>query len=95
MAITKYTKNVLFGLGYLYIQLNKPKRAEHFLAALQLLDSEHKEARILLSITQIMQGKKITVEEFNFARRYAPPIIVQMLAKRTKINPKVKQNESN
>ena len=42
-----------------------------------------------------MQGKKITVEEFNFARRYAPPIIVQMLAKRTKINPKVKQNESN
>jgi hypothetical protein len=90
MPITKYTKNVLFGLGYLYIQLHKPQQASKFLAALTLLDEDNKEARILLAVTQIMQGKKITVEEFNFARRYAPPIIVQMLAKRTKINPTMK-----
>lgn len=83
MTISKYTTNVLFGLGYLYIQLGKPNKAQHFLAALQLLDNEHKEARILLAITQVMQGKKINVAEFNFARRYAPPAIVQMLAKRT------------
>lgn len=93
MAITKYTKNVLFGLGYLYIQINKPYKAEHFLSALCLLDNENKEAKILLSVSQVMQGRKITVDEFNFARRYAPPAIVQMLSKRTKINPKIKQNE--
>jgi hypothetical protein len=90
MAISKYTKNVLFGLGYLYIQLHKPQKAAQFLAALNLLDNDNKEARILLAVTQVMQGNKITVEEFNFARRYAPPVIVQMLAKRTKINPTMK-----
>jgi len=84
MQISKYTQNVLFGLGYLYIQLYKPERAEQFLLCLYLVNPEHKEARILLAVSQIMQGRKITVEEFNFARRYAPPVIVQMLARRTK-----------
>jgi hypothetical protein len=78
-----YSQNVLFGLGYLYIQLYKPERAELFLTCLSFLNAEHKEGRILLSVSQVMQGKKISAEEFNFARRYAPPEIAQMLAKRT------------
>jgi hypothetical protein len=85
MEISNYSRNVLFGLGYLYIQLYKPERAEIFLACLHLIDPEHKEARILLSVSQVMQGRKISVEEFNFARRYAPPAIAQMLARRTNV----------
>ncbi len=80
---SNYSQNVLFGLGYLYIQLYKPERAELFLACLGFLNAEHKEGRILLSVSQVMQGKKISAEEFNFARRYAPPEIAQMLARRT------------
>lgn len=83
MNISNYARNVLFGLGYLYIQLYKPEKAEAFLACLHLIDPEHKEARILLSVSQVMQGRKISVEEFNFARRYAPPVISQMLTRRT------------
>lgn len=85
MNISNYARNVLFGLGYLYIQLYKPEKAESFLACLNLIDPEHKEARILLAVSQVMQGRKISVEEFNFARRYAPPVISQMLARRTNI----------
>jgi hypothetical protein len=92
MSISNYSQNVLFGLGYLYIQLYKPERAEIFLACLHLIDPEHKEARILLSVSQVMQGRKITVEEFNFARRYAPPVIAQMLARRTNVINNTKKN---
>ncbi|MET0466864.1 MAG: hypothetical protein ABW007_27130 [Chitinophagaceae bacterium] len=83
MAISKYTINVLFGLGYLYIQLYKPQKAEHFLACLVKMLPEHKQAKILLCISQVMQGKKISADDFNFARQHASPSIVQMLARRT------------
>ncbi len=97
MSISNYSQNVLFGLGYLYIQLYKPERAEVFLACLHLIDPGHKEARILLSVSQVMQGRKITVEEFNFARRYAPPVIAQMLARRTNVINNIKKpvNQTN
>jgi hypothetical protein len=49
-----------------------------------IIDPEHVQARILYCVTQVMMGNRINVEDFNFARRYAPPTIVQMLARRTK-----------
>jgi hypothetical protein len=84
-TVSKYSINVLFGLGFLYIQLNQAKKASYFLETLKIINPENKHAKILLCITSVMQGGKITVEEFNFARRYASPTIVQMLAKRTNI----------
>lgn len=92
MIVSNYARNVLFGFGYLYIQLYKPEKAESFLACLVLIAPDHKEARILLSVSQVMQGRKISVEEFNFARRYAPPVISQMLARRTNVNNRTKHN---
>jgi hypothetical protein len=89
-TISKYTTNVLFGLGYLYIQLHRPKQAETFLLCLQTILPEHKEAKVLYAVSQIMQGKKISADMFNFARRYAPPSIVQMLARRTISNNNIK-----
>jgi len=89
MTVSKYTNNVLFGLGYLYIQLHKPEKAEIFLSCLNAISPEHKQARILLGVSQVMQGKKLGATEFNFARQYAPPVIVQMLSRRTNISKKV------
>lgn len=90
MNISKYTINVLFGLGYLYIQLYKPEKAQIFLKCLHTIQPEHKEAKILYYVSQVMQGKKINVDMFNFARRYAPPIIVQMLSRRLINNKNIK-----
>jgi hypothetical protein len=85
VEFSKYSKNVLFGLGFLYIQLHQPEKACYFLQTLSIIDPEHVQARILYCVTQVMLGHKISVDEFNFARRYASPTIVQMLAKRTKL----------
>jgi hypothetical protein len=89
MDISKYTTNVLFGLGYLYIQLYKAEKAETFLSCLVGIAPEHKQARVLLHVSQVMQGKKLSASEFNFARLNAPPVVVQMLARRTHISKKV------
>jgi hypothetical protein len=84
VEFSKYSKNVLFGLGFLYIQLHQPQKACNFLQTLIIIDPEHVQARILYCVTQVMMGNRINADDFNFARRYAPPVIVQMLARRTK-----------
>lgn len=77
-----YAEPILFGLGYLYIHLQQPERAEQYLRTLCLLDRKHVKARMLLAVSLIMQGKKISADLFNQIRQNASQSMVMMLAKR-------------
>jgi thioredoxin-like negative regulator of GroEL len=77
-----YAKNILFGLAYLYIHLQQAARAEQYLRTLCLLDRKHKAARVLLAVSLVMQGKKISAELFNQIRQNSSPSLLLMLAKR-------------
>jgi Tfp pilus assembly protein PilF len=82
MSRRLYSIPVLFGLGYLYIHLHQPQKAEHYLRTLCLLDRNQNRARVLLAVSMIMQGKNISAELFNHIRRHASQTMVMMLAKR-------------
>jgi thioredoxin-like negative regulator of GroEL len=77
-----YAKNILFGLAYLYIHLQQAPRAEQYLRTLCLLDRKHKAARVLLAVSLVMQGKKISAELFNQIRQNSSPSLLLMLSKR-------------
>jgi thioredoxin-like negative regulator of GroEL len=77
-----YAQNILFGLAYLYIHLQQAARAEQYLRTLCLLDRKHKAARVLLAVSLVMQGKKISADLFNQIRQNSSPSLVMMLAKR-------------
>jgi hypothetical protein len=47
-----------------------------------LLDRKHKAARVLLAVSLVMQGKKISAELFNQIRQNSSPSLLLMLAKR-------------
>jgi thioredoxin-like negative regulator of GroEL len=77
-----YAQNILFGLAYLYIHLQQAPRAEQYLRTLCIMDRKHKAARVLLAVSLVMQGKKISAELFNQIRQNSSPSLVMMLAKR-------------
>jgi hypothetical protein len=77
-----YSEPLLFSLGYLYIHLHQPQKAEHLLWTLCLMNKQHHKAKVLLAVSMIMQGKTISVKLFNHVRQHASSAMVMMMAKR-------------